>query len=135
MNDLITTFARVSFDLAYVQLYKLPWRFTMNTIKDNVKRLIEERGWKDFHRPRYLVDSLSVEVSELMNECLWHSPEEIDQKFLSHDEQIVKEMADIAINFYSLVLFSGINIDEAVQEKVDELLARYSNLEKGEHRK
>lgn len=107
----------------------------MNTIKDNVKRLIEEQGWKDFHRPRYLVDSLSVEVSELMNECLWHSPEEIDKKFLTHDEQIVKEMADIAINFYSLVLFSGIDIDKAVQKKVDELLVRYNNLKKGEHRK
>lgn len=107
----------------------------MNSIEQNVERLIKERGWEKFHRPRYLVDALSVEVSELMNECLWHTPEQVDQMFLDHDEMIVKEMADIAINFYSLALFSGIDLEAAVNAKVDELLDRYGTLKKGEHRK
>lgn len=106
----------------------------MNNIKKNVEKLIKERGWEEFHRPRYLVDALSVEVSELMNDCLWHTPEQIDQLFLDHNESIVKELADIAINFYSLVLFSGVDIDAAVESKVAELLDRYGTLQKGEHR-
>ena len=106
----------------------------MSNIEKSVKCLIKERGWEKFHRPRYLLDALSVEVAELMNNCLWHTPEQIDQAFLEHDERIVSEMADIAINFYSLVLFSGIDLDAAVQRKVNELLERYGMLKKGEHR-
>lgn len=106
-----------------------------NSIIENVKRLIEERGWEEFHKPSYLVNSLAVEVSELMNCCLWHTPEEIDKMFLNQEEEIVKELADIAMNFYSIIRFSNIDIDSAVQHKVDELLVRYSNLNKGEHRK
>lgn len=106
----------------------------MNTIEKNVKRLIEERGWEEFHRPRYLIDSLSCEVSEMMDHVLWHTPEQIDQMFLDQNKDIVDEMADIAINFYSLILFSGIDIDEAVRQKVDSLLVRYADLPKGDHR-
>lgn len=106
----------------------------MDSIEKNVERLIKERGWEEFHKPRYLIDALSVEVSELMNNCLWHTPEQVDQMFLDKNDKIVNEMADIAINLYSLVLFSGVDLDAAVQNKVDELLERYSSLKKGEHR-
>ena len=107
----------------------------MNNIVKNVDRLIKERGWEKYHRPRYLMDSLLVEVSEMINSCLWHTPEEIDKMFLDHSEELVKELADIAINFYSIILYSNIDIDSAVKNKVDELLNRYESLEKGEHRK
>lgn len=107
----------------------------MNNIENDVKRLINERGWGKYHRPRYLVDALAVEVAELMNECLWHTPEQIDNLFLEHNEAVVKELADIAINFYSLILYSGVDIEKEVHNKVDELLTRYSNLNKGDHRK
>ena len=107
----------------------------MNSIQEDVKRLITERGWEKYHRPRYLVDALSVEVAELMNECLWHTPDQVDKLFLEHNEAIVKELADIAINFFSLIHFSGVDIEKEVHEKVEELLSRYGNLNPGEHRK
>lgn len=103
-------------------------------IIEEVDRLIKERGWEKFHTPGYLVSALSVECSELMNECLWHTPEEINKMFLSHDQKIVKELADIAINYYSIIRYCGLDVDEIVKAKVNELLMRYEHLDKGEHR-
>lgn len=72
------------------------------SIIENVARLVKQRGWEKYHRPRFLVNALIVEASELMNCCLWLSPEEIDDMFLRKDEEVVKELADIAINFFQL---------------------------------
>ena len=105
-----------------------------NNIMGSVERLIETRGWEEFHVPCYLVSSLLVECSELMNECLWHTPEEINEMFQNRAEKIVNEMADIAINYFSLVHYCHLDVEKIVDAKVNELIVRYQNLKHGEHR-
>lgn len=103
-------------------------------IEEQVERLIKARGWEKFHTPAQLVPALIVECSELMNYCLWQDPEEINEKFREGNEDIIKELADIAINYYSIIRYCGIDVEAIVTSKVDELLNRYSYLKPGEHR-
>lgn len=99
-----------------------------------VSKLIETRGWEKYHTPAQLVPALAVECAELMQGCLWHTPEEIDALFRGHDSYLVKELADIAINYYSIIHYCGLNVRDIVDAKVTEVLERYANLEKGAHR-
>lgn len=99
-----------------------------------VSKMVEERGWEKYHTPAQLVPALLVECSELMQGCLWHSSDEIDNKFKTHDPYLVKELADIAINYYSIIRYCGLSVSDIVEAKVKEVLVRYSTLEKGEHR-
>ena len=99
-----------------------------------VLKMVQERGWEKYHTPAQLVSALLVECSELMQGCLWLNPDEINKKFRDHDTYLVKELADIAINYYSIIHYCGISVSEIVESKVNEVLVRYSGLEKGEHR-
>ena len=99
-----------------------------------IQKLIEARGWEIYHTPAQLVSALMVECSELMQGCLWHTPEEVNELFQKHDQYLVKELADIAINYYSIIHYCHLDVREIVENKVDELLERYSGLEKGSHR-
>lgn len=99
-----------------------------------ISKLIEVRQWGDFHVPHYLVPALQVECGELMDCCLWHSPEEIDKMFAEKDPAVVSELADIAINLLSILKFCNLDINTIVAEKTTELLNRYNNLEPGTHK-
>ena len=103
-------------------------------IEGKINELIAARGWEHYHTPAQLVPALMVECSELMQGCLWLTPEEIDTRFKARDPYIVKELADIAINYYSIIKYCGIDVAEIVESKVDELKGRYGELGKGEHR-
>lgn len=109
-------------------------RESQKKIEKQVKRLIDARGWEHFHTPAQVVAALSVECSELQNCCLWQTPEEINAKFLAGDKEIVSELADIAINYYSIIRYCGLDVEEIVTNKVDEIIGRYSYLKQGEHR-
>lgn len=99
-----------------------------------VLKLVSERGWEKYHTPSQLVPALLVECSELMQGCLWRNADEIDRLFIDHDPYLVKELADIAINYYSIIHYCGLDVREIVETKVDEVLDRYKGLEKGAHR-
>ncbi|MDL2258169.1 hypothetical protein LJC42_03290 [Eubacteriales bacterium OttesenSCG-928-K08] len=99
-----------------------------------VERLISERKWESFHKPRFLVSALMVECGELMNFCLWKTPEEIDELFTNQNPDVVKELADIAINLLSLLKYADLDLNIVVSEKVQELLERYDHLPQGTHR-
>lgn len=103
-------------------------------IEELISKMVQERGWEKYHTPAQLTAALLVECSELMQGCLWHTPEEINELFKKHDPYLVKELADIAINYYSIIHYCGLNVSEIVEDKVSEVLARYSRLEKGDHR-
>ena len=103
-------------------------------IEGLVSKLVETRGWEKYHTPAHLVNALLVECAELMQGCLWRTPEEVNERFKNHDPYLVKELADIAINYYSIIHYCGIDVGEIVEAKVNELLERYSDLEEGAHR-
>lgn len=84
-------------------------------IKEIVK-FRDERGWAQFHNPKDLAISLSLEVAELLENFQWSSSEEaVVKRMLS----IREELADVLI--YS-VLFAeavGLDLDEIILEKLN----------------
>ncbi|MFG0215701.1 nucleotide pyrophosphohydrolase [Brevibacillus porteri] len=87
----------------------------MNSIITKVIRFRDERDWKQFHNPKDLAISLSLEASELLENFQWKSSEEAITK---NSENIKAELADILI--YSILLANelNLNIEEIILEKL-----------------
>lgn len=87
----------------------------MSNIVDEVNKFREERDWNQFHNPKDLAISVSLEASELVENFQWKSSEEA---LLEKQQNIKEELADVLI--YSLMLASDLGLDyqEIIREKL-----------------
>ncbi|MFK4353869.1 MULTISPECIES: nucleotide pyrophosphohydrolase [Bacillus] len=92
-----------------------------NTIKEILK-FRDDRDWKQFHNPKDLAISLSLEVSELLENFQWKSSEDAIEQNL---ENIKDELADVLI--YSILLADQMNLDieEVIQNKLEKNKRKY----------
>lgn len=100
-----------------------------NDLKDILERLLKfrkERDWEQFHRPKELAISIVLEAAELLEEFQWKTDKEI-KKYLNEGglENVKEEVADIAI--YLLLLSNDIGIDllDAIREKLKKNEEKY----------
>ena len=83
-----------------------------------ITKFRDERDWKQFHNPKDLAISLSLEASEVLEHFQWKSREEIEKHVREHREDIGEELADV---LYWVLLLSndcGIDIVDAFQKKM-----------------
>lgn len=66
----------------------------------------DARNWKQFHNPKDLAISLSIEAGELLENFQWKSSEEAIESRL---ENIKDELADVVI--YALLLSDALGVD------------------------
>jgi len=94
-------------------------------LENLIKKIIafrDERNWKQFHNPKDLAVSISIEAAELLENFQWRSSEEAVQKDL---ENIRDEIADVVI--YAMMLSHDLDIDleEAILNKLEKNKAKY----------
>lgn len=87
-------------------------------IKDLNKKVIEfrdKRNWKQFHNPKDLAISLSLEASELLENFQWKNSDEAIKLNL---DNIKEELADTLI--YSVLLANelDLNVEEIILDKL-----------------
>ncbi|OJF92808.1 nucleotide pyrophosphohydrolase [Alkalibacterium sp. 20] len=82
----------------------------------------DERDWRQFHNPKDLAISISLEASELLENFQWKESNEAIQE---NKNDIQRELADIII--YSLMLSSDLelNIEDIVKNKLKENNLKY----------
>ena len=87
-------------------------------LEDVVNQVIQfrdERDWKQFHNPKDLAISISLEAAELLENFQWTGSEtEVPEKKIS----IVEELADVLI--YSIMMADVLHVDviEIIKEKL-----------------
>lgn len=81
----------------------------------------DARGWKKYHTPKNLAISAAVELGELLEHFQWESDEEILEavKDPAKKEAIADEIADVIIYLTLLAHELGIDLDRAVEEKIE----------------
>ncbi len=95
-------------------------RTTVSALKVEVSRFRDDRDWLKFHNPKDLSMALSVESSELEELFLWKDTEFV-RKMPEDKEQlqrIKEEMADVGIYLLSLADVLGVDLSDAVAEKL-----------------
>ena len=96
---------------------------------DLLKQLIEfrrERDWEQFHNPKDIAISLSIEAAELLEWFQWRNKTEIKQ-LLETDkrEALEDEIADVAVYLSYLCHDLNIDIEQAIQRKMQKNAAKY----------
>jgi len=84
----------------------------------------QERDWEQFHTPKNLAIAIAVEADELLEQFQWTrdgnaSSEPEDRVALRH------ELADVAILLTYLAHDLGVDLDEAVRDKLRLNAERY----------
>ncbi|MCB5955696.1 nucleotide pyrophosphohydrolase [Enterococcus sp. CWB-B31] len=87
----------------------------MEDLINEINHFRDERDWRQFHHPKDLAISISLEASELLENFQWLTDGEALQE---NTENIRQELADVLI--YSLMLASDLNLDvkEIIRSKM-----------------
>lgn len=86
----------------------------------------DERNWKQFHTPKDLAMSISIEAAELL-ECFQWKDEKAIKEYLSSDKSvgIGEEMADVLIYLIGLSDVLGVDLIKEADEKLDKNSKKY----------
>lgn len=94
---------------------------TQETINE-VLKFRDDRNWKQFHNPKDLAISISLEAAELLEVFQWSAS---DVECNSKIDKIKEELADV-LNYCILMADTcGLDIDEIVQEKIKRNNVKY----------
>lgn len=108
----------------------------MKKLTEKILKFRNDRDWKQFHTPKDLAISLSLEASEVLEHFQWKSKEEIEKYIKTHKEHIAKELVDVLSYLLLLVNDLDIDIEEAFELKMKENIEKYPiKKSKGKHTK
>ena len=105
-------------------------------MQKSIAEFCDERNWGQFHNPKDLAISLSLEASEVLEHFQWKNKEEIEVYLANHKDKLGEELADV---LYWVLLMSknlNINLEDAFSKKMEKNAAKYPvEKAKGKHTK
>ena len=92
-----------------------------------VARFRDDRDWAQFHNPKDLAVSISIEAAELLELFQWQSTEEVRDSLAepAARARVAEEMADVLILLLSASEAVGVDLYEATLEKIEKNAAKY----------
>ena len=89
---------------------------------EQVLKFRDDRNWRQFHNPKDLALSISLEAAELLEVFQWSGADTVCE---SKKEKIKEELADV-LNYCVLMAdVCGLDMDEIVQEKIKKNNEKY----------
>ena len=89
---------------------------------DMVLKFRDDRNWRQFHNPKDLAISVSLEASELLEIFQWSADALVCE---NKREKIIEELADV-LNYCILMADAcGLDLDEIIQAKVKRNSEKY----------
>jgi len=92
---------------------------------DRIRKFRDERDWLQFHNPKNLAISISIEAAELLELFQWKTGEESSRHAAQNVEKVSDEMADVAIYLLELADVLGIDLAKAIDAKLEKNAAKY----------
>jgi NTP pyrophosphatase (non-canonical NTP hydrolase) len=99
----------------------------VEVLKDGIRQFADARGWVPYHSPKNLVMALASEVGELCEVFRWLTPEE--SRAAAADptlrQAVADELADVANIVFLLSIHTGIDLSEAIADKMARNAIKY----------
>jgi len=94
---------------------------TISELRLLVRRFVEARDWQQFHNPKDLCISLSIEAAELLEEYQWMNAEEVAEAAEDPEARarVAAELADVLIYAMSLANALDIDVASSIEQKLD----------------
>lgn len=83
-----------------------------------LRRFAEERDWGQFHTPKNLAASLSIEAAEVLEHFQWLTDEQSRQLTAGQRQAVAHEIADVLLYLLQLSDRLGIDPLQAAREKL-----------------
>ena len=87
---------------------------TLTTLRDALRRFADERDWNQYHSPKNLAISVSLEAAELLEHFQWTGEAAPGAK-----QEIAHEMADVLLYLIRLADRLDIDLLEAAARKME----------------
>jgi len=94
-------------------------------IIEKILQFREARDWEQFHTPKNLSESIVIEASELLEVFQWVESSKSQQLAFEKKNKIEDEVADIMIYILYLCNDLGIDLDNAIANKIQKNDDRY----------
>ena len=96
-------------------------------IRSLIDSFADERDWQQFHSPKNLSMSISIEAAELMELFQWLSLEEAKKVMESGKsrENAIDEIADVLIYAFAFCIRNNIDISDAIRLKMKKNIKKY----------
>lgn len=93
-----------------------------NETKREILEFRDERNWAQFHNPKDLAVSITLEAAELLENFQWSAD---DLEVVEKQKNMEAELADILIYCTLLSESLGVNLDKAIHNKLIENDKKY----------
>ncbi|MFH1094507.1 MAG: nucleotide pyrophosphohydrolase [Candidatus Omnitrophota bacterium] len=108
----------------------------MKKITEKIKKFRDERDWLQFHDPKNMAISIMLEASELLEHFQWKTKSEVAEYIERNRESVQEEIADIAMYLFELADNLGVDLLDAMEEKLKKNETKYPvGKAKGSHKK
>ena len=100
---------------------------TVSQLRDVVDRFVAERDWHQFHTPKNLAMSLSIEAAELMEHFQWLTPEQSWQIADEADKkrEVGEELSDVFCYLLALANELKLDLSSALEAKMVKNAEKY----------
>ena len=100
---------------------------TVDELKTLVESFVDERDWKQFHSPKNLSMSISIEAAELMELFQWLSLEEAKEVMTTGElrKNAIDEIADVMIYALAFCQRNNIDVSYAIKQKMEKNMKKY----------
>ena len=98
---------------------------TIESLKNDVKKFVEDRDWQQFHSPKNLSMALASEVAELMDFFLWCDNAASYEELEKRRQHVEDEVSDIAVLLLSFCVRHNIDLSKAIAHKQREREQKY----------
>lgn len=111
----------------------------MSEIKEltaKIRKVADDRDWRQFHNQKDLALSLSLEAAELLEHFQWRNGAELEEYTKTHKEEIAEEIADVVYWALRMSDLLGVDIKEVLEKKMLKIEKKYPIAKsKGNHKK
>lgn len=108
----------------------------LEKMRQRIVAFCEARDWAQFHNPKDLAISLTLEAAEVLEHFQWKTPEEIESHIVEHKDDVADEMIDVLYWVLLMSHYLKIDLPEAFDRKMTENENKYAvEKAKGKHTK
>ena len=109
---------------------------SLKDLQIQIRKFVDDRDWDQFHNPKDLSISLSLEAAEVLEHFQWKNDTEMSEHVATNKHEVAEEIADV---FYWVLLLSNkldVDLVAAFDKKMKTNEAKYPvKLARGNHKK
>lgn len=98
---------------------------TIEHITERIRAFRDARDWMQFHSPKELAVAITAEAGELLQHFVWQQPAQVEQRVRERLPELKDEMADVGILLFELADNLGVDLGQAMLEKLERNETRY----------